>query len=117
MPTPTPFEIVKALRDLNLLEKKLEKSRSKAKIKTEIEEIRAQIPAPILSHHDRIVVKGRSSTAVVRNWTCSSCHIQVPRGMRSKLHKMDDLFVCENCGSYLYLEEAMEPQAAAVAAS
>ncbi|MDR1146369.1 MAG: C4-type zinc ribbon domain-containing protein [Verrucomicrobiales bacterium] len=66
---------------------------------------RKQIPAPMLSHHDRLKVKGRRSVAPVQEWICRACFISVPVGSRQRLAHATDLFICENCGAYLYLPD------------
>lgn len=76
-----------------------------------IEAIRAELPRPILSHHDRIRVRGRLSCQPVRHWVCSSCHISLASGTRRQLTLLNDLTICDNCGSYVYLlpEEGGQP--------
>lgn len=107
-------EIMAFLRELNELEPKRAKTQTKTPsdrqkaILDRIEAIRAELPTPILSHHDRIRARGKSSVAAVRNWVCCACFLQVPSGSRANLITLDDLPLCEHCGSYLYLEAAQE---------
>jgi hypothetical protein len=70
-----------------------------------LEKQRKKIPAPILSHHDRIKAKGRRSVAPVQDWICRACFISIPVGSRQQLTHADDLFICENCGAYIYLPD------------
>lgn len=70
--------------------------------------VRSRLPAFILSHHDRIRARGRSSVAAVKNWVCGNCFLQVPSGSRANLITLDDLPLCEHCGSYLYLDSPPE---------
>lgn len=115
---PAAKKIMEALKELNILEIKLEKTRlhdAKDEIQKEIDKLKKVLPRQILSHHERVRVRGRSSVALVdRNtWVCKGCHIGVPRGLHSKLHKVDDITVCENCGSYLYIDHdqaVIEPE-------
>ncbi|MFH1067878.1 MAG: hypothetical protein V1746_08260 [bacterium] len=110
---PDPQIILEALKQLNLLENKLDnaKGESHASLEKHIEKERTRIPKPILSHHDRIRAKSRASVAPVRasastsKWLCGNCHIEVPRGMYGRLQVVTDITVCENCGVYLYLEK------------
>lgn len=99
------------LRELNELEGKRAKTATKTPsdrqktILKRIQEVRTGIPAPILSHHDRIRARGKSSVAGVKHWVCLSCFLQVPSGSRKNLITLDDLPICEHCGSYLYLAD------------
>ncbi len=107
-------EIMALLRELNELESKRTKTPSKTPsdrqktILARIEVVRAALPAPILSHHDRIRARGKSSVAAVKNWVCCACFLQVPSGSRANLITLDDLPLCEHCGSYLYLNAPPE---------
>ena len=78
-------------------------------IRPDIEEriltLRAKIPKPILSHYDRLTDKGKKGVALLRNQTCSGCHMRVPVGVVLDLKHADDVCLCENCGRYLYLPE------------
>lgn len=101
--------IMSALIDLNKLQDEYSLLRpkqytAKKKYEEEIAEVRKGIPAPILSHHDRIRIR-RASTKAVTNWVCMGCHIAVPMGLRTKLAQDNDIVVCENCGAYMYLPE------------
>jgi hypothetical protein len=80
-----------------------------------VAELRGKIPAPILGHYDRLMVRGKKGTAAIRNQVCTGCHVQVPRGTVLTLMHGDDIQICENCGRYLYLAEPAEsaPPAAA----
>ena len=68
--------------------------------------LRAKIPAQILGHYDRLVVRGKKSVALVRGQVCTGCHMTVPLGTIMTLKRGDDIQLCENCGRYLYLPEA-----------
>jgi hypothetical protein len=67
------------------------------------EKLRAQIPAPILAHYDRLMARGKKGVAAVRNQICTGCHMQVPLGVTITLMHGDDIQICESCGRYLYL--------------
>jgi hypothetical protein len=102
--------VLQALVDLNRLEAEL-KSLSPRSIRRdtlalEIARERPKVPAFILAHHDRIRARGRPSTVQVRDWICRGCFISVPIGLRTKLANHDDICVCENCGSYIYMPTA-----------
>jgi len=72
--------------------------------------LRARIPAPILSHYDRLGANGKKGVARLSHQTCSGCHLRVPLSVVLDLKRGDDVRCCDNCGRYLYLEE--EPVAA-----
>ncbi|HWX21329.1 MAG TPA: C4-type zinc ribbon domain-containing protein [Candidatus Binatia bacterium] len=73
-------------------------------------ELRAIIPAPILGHYDRLVVRGKKGVAVVRNQVCTGCHMRLPIGTINTLMQASDLQLCDTCGRYLYLPDAAESQ-------
>jgi len=117
MHRPDPKKIIAALIELNSLQNDLiDKPRTtkRAAIEESIQNLRSQLPTPILSHHDRIRLRRRSSVAVVKNWFCGSCHIEIPRGSHRVLQFGQDLVICENCGCYVHLlptEETEEAKA------
>lgn len=106
MQRPDPKKILAALIEINSLENELiDKPRTtkRAAIEESIQKLRADLPKPILSHHDRIKLRRRSSVAVVKNWFCGGCHIEIPRGSHRVLQFGQDLVICENCGCYVHL--------------
>ena len=81
---------------------------------TVLEDLRKNVPAPVLAHFLRLVGQGRSGVSVVRHGVCGGCHLRVPAGVVASLKKPTDLHLCENCGSYLVLapEELAAPATA-----
>ena len=73
-------------------------------------ELRAQIPLPIIGHYDRLRVRGKKGVAVVRNQSCTGCHMRVPIGQITVLMRGEDIQLCESCGRYLYLPDAAETE-------
>ena len=104
--------VLSSLITLNQLEEELKvlgpRSKRRLECAKSIKRVRGKIPIPILSHHDRVRAKGRRSTATVLDWICHGCHITIPIGLRQPLSQASDLFVCENCGSYIYLPDGTE---------
>jgi len=82
------------------------------KSKALITELRAKIPAQILGHYDRLMVRGKKGIVPLRGQTCSGCHMQVPLAVVMTLMKAADVQLCDNCGRYLYLEEQTQAAAA-----
>jgi predicted nucleic acid-binding Zn-ribbon protein len=81
----------------------------------EIAELRAMVPAQIIGHYDRFVLRGKRGVAVIRNQVCTACHVQVPRSVVLTLMRDEDIQICGNCGRYLCLaEETPTPPPAAV---
>ena len=74
-------------------------------------ELRATIPQPILGHYDRLVVRGKKGVALVRNQTCTGCHMRLPIGTINTLLHGLDVQLCDSCGRYLYLPEPAETPA------
>ena len=68
-----------------------------------VEALRKKIPAPILAHYDRLADQGKKGLAVVRNQTCSGCHMRLPLAVIMELRHATDVCLCDNCRRYLYL--------------
>ena len=79
-------------------------------IESRMAELRAQIPAQILGHYDRLVARGKKGVAVVRNQVCSGCHMKLPIGTINTLMQGTDIRLCDSCGRYLYLPDPAETQ-------
>ena len=75
----------------------------------EISRLRSIIPAFILGHHDRKIQMGKASIVPVINGVCGACHLRLPSGHAARLQSSQDLEVCDNCGSFIYLEAGSEP--------
>lgn len=63
-------------------------------------DIRAQVPAPVLAHYNRLILNKRKPIAEVRRGICSACHLRLAAWIRQAAQD-DDLHLCENCGAYL----------------
>src|SRR5262245_2748786 len=79
-----------------------------ASFATEISELRTQIPLPVLGHYDRLRVRGKKGVAVIRNQTCTGCHMRQPLGKITVLMRGQDIQLCDSCGRYLYLPDPAE---------
>jgi predicted nucleic acid-binding Zn-ribbon protein len=77
-----------------------------------IAELRAKIPAPILAHYDRLGDQGKKGVALLRNQTCSGCHMRVPLGVVMDLRHGEDVCLCDQCRRYLLLKEEDAPASA-----
>jgi predicted nucleic acid-binding Zn-ribbon protein len=75
-------------------------------------ELRGLVPQPIVSHYDRLRVRGKKGIAAVRNQVCTGCHMHVPIGQITMLMRGEDVQLCESCGRYLYLPDPAEAVAA-----
>jgi hypothetical protein len=71
----------------------------------QMEQLRQEIPAPILAHYERLVLRGKKGVAVARNGVCSECHLRITVGKLAGLIYTDEASLCDNCGRYLYLPE------------
>jgi len=70
---------------------------------TQIQELRTQVPTQILAHYDRLRIRGKKGVALVRNKSCSGCHMQQPIGIITVLMRDEDIQLCDSCGRYLFL--------------
>jgi hypothetical protein len=74
------------------------------------EDLRKKIPSQVLQHYDRLRARGKKGVALVRHGVCAQCHMQVAVGLLASLRRQDNLYRCENCGSYLYqVDEVATP--------
>jgi hypothetical protein len=74
-------------------------------------ELRSKIPAQILGHYDRLVVRGKKGVAIVRDQVCTGCHMRLPIGVITTLMHGQDIQLCDTCGRYLYLPDATKTAA------
>jgi predicted nucleic acid-binding Zn-ribbon protein len=72
-----------------------------------LENLRAEVPPPILAHYERLVARGKKGVALAQNGVCSECHLRITGGKLVGLSAGIDLQLCDNCGRYLYLPEAV----------
>ncbi len=70
-----------------------------------VEELRKNLPAPVLLQYDRLRSRGKKGVAAVRGGVCSQCHMQVAVGVMALVRRQDNLYRCQNCGCYLQLVE------------
>lgn len=71
--------------------------------KAQIQELRTQVPTQILAHYDRLRIRGKKGVALVRNKSCTGCHMQQPIGIITVLMRNEDIQLCDSCGRYLFL--------------
>ncbi len=69
--------------------------------KASIAELRASVPAPVLAHFDRLIVRDRAGVAEVHHGVCGACHLRLPAAITAVGVNCDDLQMCESCGAYL----------------
>jgi predicted nucleic acid-binding Zn-ribbon protein len=100
--------IFESLLELVRLDVQLRKSEKETvqyrRLKDAINSVRAKVPEPILGHFDRQRSRGRLGIAAVSRGVCGACHLKIPLGHVAEMrHKQDDLALCDNCGTYIYL--------------
>ena|ERR1035438_8093874 len=80
------------------------------KVEAQVAELRGKIPPPILGHYDRLRARDKKGVAIVRNQSCTGCHMHVPIGLITVLMRNEDIQLCESCGRYLYLPDPAESE-------
>jgi predicted nucleic acid-binding Zn-ribbon protein len=70
-----------------------------------IADLRGKIPSQILGHYDRLMARGKTGIAPVRNQACTGCHMRLPIGVIATLMRGTDIQLCDSCGRYLYLPD------------
>lgn len=68
-----------------------------------IQQLRQEVPEPILAHFDRALSRGKNGVALVRNGVCCECHMRVPTSTVASLSSPRDIYLCDTCGCYLQL--------------
>lgn len=112
----TPARVTDSLKRLCELERgkgPLANALSGSEKQHEINRLRSILPAFILGHHDRKIQMGKASIVSVINGVCSACHLRLPSGHAARLQSSQDLEVCDNCGTFIFLEAGAEPAPAA----
>ena len=71
-----------------------------------LNDLRAQVPKPIMDHFDRLIAQGKTGVAAAKNGVCCGCHLQLCSGTAAGLAHLTDIHICDNCGRYLYLAPA-----------
>ena len=108
----TPARVTDSLKRLCDLERgkgPLSTALTRFEKQHEINRLRSIIPAFILGHHDRKIQMGKASIVAVVNGVCSACHLFLPSGHAARLQSSQDLEVCDNCGTFIYLEAETVP--------
>ena len=100
--------IFEGLLELVRLDMQLRKTGKETAERRQVEDainsVRAKLPEPIMGHFDRQKSRGKLGIAPVRGGVCGACHLKMPLGHVAELrHKQDDLALCDNCGTYIYL--------------
>lgn len=108
----TPARVTDSLKRLCDLERgkgPLSTALTRLEKQHEINRLRSIIPAFILGHHDRKIQMGKASIVAVVNGICSACHLSLPSGHAARLQSSQDLEVCDNCGTFIYLDAGSVP--------
>lgn len=110
-------DIINHLVALNSLELVLQASPGEGSTTSvtsrKIQKTREAIPEEILAHYDRMRSRGKKGIASAEGFVCRACHLSIPTGNRARLQVANDLNVCDNCGTYLYLPEVQQDEVAA----
>ncbi|MCE0497686.1 MAG: hypothetical protein LV481_07050 [Methylacidiphilales bacterium] len=93
---------------LNASNKGLSDQAASPKTNRKAELIRKRIPQPVLDHFDRMRLRGKKPIAPVRHAVCTACHLRIPQNHVLHMHKSGELDVCDNCGTFIFLEEQIE---------
>jgi len=83
---------------------------SQKNVAAQAAELREKIPQPFLGHYDRLRARDKKGVAIVRNQSCTGCHMRVPIGLITVLMRGEDIQLCESCGRYLYLPDPAESE-------
>jgi hypothetical protein len=101
------FELIE-LQQLELPQEGPKPGKRKANISgllQRVRELRFKIPATVLAHYDYQRARGRLAVASANGYVCRSCFLALPLGRRPVLRAKQELYLCDYCGAYLYLDE------------
>lgn len=65
--------------------------------------LRAEVPAPVLAHYDRLKARGKKGVAVVHHGVCGGCRMRIASGPHAALIRDEDVATCDYCARYLIL--------------
>lgn len=102
--TMKEIELLQELQDIELL------SRKSAELKARAAELRCLVPAPLLGHYDRLMVRGKKGVAYVRHGVCGGCRMRLASGANAQLLRDEDIVMCDNCARYLLAAKDPEPE-------
>jgi predicted nucleic acid-binding Zn-ribbon protein len=113
------IQIIQALKELQLIARASKSNRpvATALLTPRQVALRAQVPTAILGHFDRMLAIGRSGVAPLRSGVCGGCHIRIPRAHIAGMRASHELDVCDQCGTFIYSEEALAAASNLVEAS
>jgi hypothetical protein len=103
-PMKNAIELLFALQELEF-----KPGAASAQEDAEIDQLRKQIPPPILGHYDRLVARGKKGVAVVRRGVCPECHMGLASGIYAQLIRAEDIVICDTCGRYLLYKPETPP--------
>jgi len=86
------------------LELKRARGTRKEKIEKAIEKIKNRVPEYLAQRVEDFLGRGNLALTPALNETCSGCHLMLPRGIANQLAVSEGLFVCENCGRFVYAQ-------------
>jgi predicted nucleic acid-binding Zn-ribbon protein len=88
----------------------LQSTRRTSAQEAELERLRSLVPAPIIGHYDRLIIRGKKGVSLVRNGVCCECHMRLPIAEVASLAIENEVHLCSSCGRYL-LPAPQEPAA------
>ncbi len=92
------------LQELEKQLKSLKSSKKKKEIKEEIFLLKSQIPMDILNRFARLSSRFGNALVKANDGICHGCFINLPSSQASEINYSESLYVCQNCGRFLYLD-------------
>ena len=74
----------------------------KAKLQAAMERIKNRVPEHLVQRAEDYLSRGKPALVSGDNGICGSCHIRLPNGVTNTIAVNEELFICENCGSFVY---------------
>ncbi len=80
-----------------------------------IEKLKNRIPEHLAQRVEDYHSKGRVAVVPLVHGSCGGCFLTLPGGVVNSLAAQDGLYICENCGCFVYPQKQQESSPAEVA--
>ena len=92
------------------LQSKRARGANKEKLQAAMEKVKNRVPEYLAERVEDFLHKGTLALVSGTNGACGSCYLLLPQGVANTLALTEGLFICENCGHFVYAD-SFEPQA------
>ncbi len=91
------------------LECKRARAPRKAKLEAAIEKIKNRVPEHLAQRVEDYLQRDKLALVSGDNGICGGCHLRLPNGVVNSIAFNNSLFICENCGCFVYAQAIESP--------